>query len=70
VENTRSALHAIPSVMLDDMLGNRKIEVKLPLMKYEDGMLPLGDALLLTAILTLEQPKEVLKIGTYMGHTT
>jgi hypothetical protein len=39
-------------------------------MKYEEGMLPSRDALVLLASLVAEAPKEVLEIGTFMGHTT
>lgn len=59
----------VPEVSLDQILGNRRVEVKLRVMSYEDGMLPLHDAIPLLSILHLEHPAEVLEIGTYMGHT-
>jgi hypothetical protein len=55
---------------LDELLGERKCEVRLRVMKYEDGMMPFRDALGLLSLLVAENPKEVLEIGTYMGHTT
>ena len=59
----------IPVVPLDDLLGDRKCEIKLRVMKYEDGMTPYHDSLALLSILVAENPSEVLEIGTYMGHT-
>jgi hypothetical protein len=65
----REQLNQIPVACLTDLLGDRKCEVKLRVMKYEDGMLPLRDAIALLSLLVLEQPAQVLEIGTYMGHT-
>ena len=59
----------IPVVPLDDLLGDRKCEIKLRVMKYEDGMTPYHDSLALLSLLVAENPSEVLEIGTYMGHT-
>src|SRR5215467_13297564 len=59
----------IPVVPLDDLLGDRKCEIRLRVMKYEDGMTPYHDSLALLSILVAENPSEVLEIGTYMGHT-
>ena len=55
---------------LDEILGDRKVNLKLPVMAYEDGMLPIRDALPLLSILAAEAPSVVVEIGTYMGHTT
>lgn len=60
----------IPEITLDEILGDRKAEVQLSVMKYEDGMLPSNQAMVLLSILVAESPKEVLEIGTFMGHTT
>ena len=65
----RRQLNQIPTVPLTDLLGERQSKIKLRVMKYEDGMLPYRDALALLSILVAEQPREVLEIGTYMGHT-
>ena len=62
-------LSHIPVVALDDLLGDRKCEIRLRVMKYEDGMTPYRDSLALLSILVAEHPGEVLEIGTYMGHT-
>jgi Methyltransferase domain len=62
-------MNQIPVVPLDDLLGDRKCEIRLRVMKYEDGMTPRNDALALLSILVAENPSEVLEIGTYMGHT-
>ena len=66
----RKELKSIPEVALDEILGDRKATVKLNVQKYEDGMLPVHEALVLLSILVAEHPKEVLEIGTFMGHTT
>ena len=63
-------LRTIPEVSLEHILATSRVELKLPVMAYEDGMLPLPDLLALLSILALERPHEVLEIGTYMGHTT
>ena len=60
---------ALPEVALDDILGSNRVEVKLLVMRYEDGMMPRHDALPLLSILVMERPREVLEIGTFMGHT-
>jgi hypothetical protein len=37
---------------------------------YEDGILPMQDAIALLSIMAKERPALVLEIGTFMGHTT
>ncbi len=66
---TFQQLHQIPTVHLTDLLGDRKCQIRLRVMKYEDGMLPYREAVTLLSLLVVEQPREVLEIGTYMGHT-
>jgi hypothetical protein len=63
-------LRGIPQVALGAVLGSQKPWVKLQVMQYEDGMLPLRDAIPLLALLVADNPREVLEIGTFMGHTT
>ena len=63
-------LKLIPETPLGEILGNRKVAIKLYVQKYEDGMLPNHEALALLSILVAEKPGEVLEIGTFMGHTT
>jgi hypothetical protein len=65
----REQITEIPVVPLDDLLCDRKCEIRLRVMKYEDGMTPYHDSLALLSILVAENPSEVLEIGTYMGHT-
>jgi hypothetical protein len=62
--------YRIPKMLLGDVLGERRPVIRMPVMRYEDGMLPSDQAMALLAILVAEAPKEVLEIGTYMGHTT
>lgn len=64
------ALRQIPQVSLDEILGENTVEIKLTVQRYENGMLPVHEAQALLSILAMESPKEVLEIGTYMGHTT
>jgi hypothetical protein len=61
---------AIPEISLGKILCDRKPFIRMPVMEYEDGMLPSEQAMALLSILVAESPKEVLEIGTYMGHTT
>ncbi len=61
--------HRIPTISLDEILGERQAEVRLSVMRYEDGMLPSEQAMALLAILIAEAPAEVLEIGTFMGHS-
>ena len=63
-------LKTIPEIRLDEILGTRKVELKLGVQKYEDGMMPSQEAMVLLSILAADQPAEVLEIGTFMGHTT
>ena len=63
-------LAQIPTVELADIVGQTHPLVVLPVIVYEDGMLPPSQAVTLLAILLAEAPKEVLEIGTFMGHTS
>src|SRR5208282_3428599 len=65
----RKELKSIPEITLDEILGARKAAIKLNVQKYEDGMLPSHEAMALLSVLVAENPREVLEIGTYMGHT-
>ena len=60
---------AIPAVWPDSIMGPLE-GLHLRIGKYEDGMLPVEDAVILAYLLAREQPTVVLEIGTYMGHTT
>jgi len=70
----RAKLDLIPCVsigdVLDRVLFEKRNSLRLELIRYEDGKLPIHDALALLAVLVAESPKEVLEIGTFMGHTT
>jgi len=63
-------LHRIPEIALGEILGDRKPTIRMTVTHHQDGMLPTEQALALLAILVAEQPREVLEIGTFMGHTT
>lgn len=54
---------------LDELLGTRKAAITLSVTAYEDGMLPLRDALPVLSLAVAEQPTTVVEIGTFMGHT-
>ncbi len=60
----------VPNMDLGVILGDRRPVVQMPVLRYEDGMLPSDQALVLLSILVAEAPSQVLEIGTYMGHTT
>jgi hypothetical protein len=63
-------LSRIPEIWLGEILADRQAAVRLSVRCYEDGMLPSEQAMVLLAILIAEAPREVLEIGTFMGHTT
>jgi hypothetical protein len=67
---TNTSAYPIPEISLGEILGTGRPRVKLEVCKYEDGMLPSEQAMILLSILIAEAPKEVLEIGTFMGHTT
>jgi hypothetical protein len=67
---TRGQLHDIPEITLGEILGDRRPQICMRSNGYEDGMLPSGQMMVLLAVAVAEQPKEVLEIGTFMGHTT
>jgi hypothetical protein len=69
IHDSRDLL-SIPEVRLEDVLGDKEPTVVLSVMKDEGGRMPLDQAVALLAILVKEQPKEVLEIGTFNGHTT
>jgi hypothetical protein len=68
-ENQRQ-VERIPVITVGEILAARKAPILLTVQKYEDGMLPSHEAMALLSILVAENPREVLEIGTYMGHTT
>lgn len=63
-------LRKIPPVNLGEILGKRAPTIQITARQYEMGMLPSEEAFALIAILVAEDPKTVLEIGTFMGHTT
>ena len=69
-DQTQKEWKAIPEVALGEILGAAKANIKLGVQKYEEGMLSSQEAIALLSILAVENPKEVLEIGTFMGHTT
>ena len=71
VENqNQRQLECIPTITLSEILAARKAPILLTVQKYEDGILPFYEAVSLLSILVAENPREVLEIGTFMGHTT
>jgi len=68
--SSKTDLSTIPTISIDEIVGDRKPLIKLPVVRYEEGMLPSNEALALLASLVAEAPHEVLEIGTFMGHTT
>lgn len=66
----RKQLNSIPEIHLGKIIRDQKLTIRLTVTEYEDGMLPVKEAMALLAIVVTEQPKEILEIGTYMGHTT
>jgi hypothetical protein len=63
-------LARIPEIGVGEIVGARRPVIQMPVTNYENGMLPNYELLTLLSILVAESPKEVLEIGTYMGHTT
>jgi hypothetical protein len=59
----------LPEQPLDLILGARKSSIRLNVMAYEDGMLPIRDALPLISLAVAENPRAIVEIGTFMGHT-
>lgn len=63
-------LARIPEITVGEIVGSRRPVIQMPVTQYQDGMLPNHELLALLSILVAESPKEVLEIGTFMGHTT
>jgi hypothetical protein len=70
----KEVLDLIPVASLVDILNTilpeNKRAIRLELFRHQDGSIPIHEAVALQSILVAESPKEVLEIGTYMGHTT
>lgn len=62
-------LRSIPALWPDQCFGRAEL-LSLRVGKYEDGMMPPEDLIMLIYFLVRECPSVVLEIGTYMGHTT
>lgn len=63
-------LKSIPEITLDEVLGARKAIIKINVQKHEEGRLYNHEPMVLLSILAVENPKEVLEIGTFVGYTT
>ena len=63
-------LNSIPVAQLKDIMRCKKASIEVIVGRYEAGMLPYKETISLMAILIIENPKEVLEIGTLFGHTT
>ncbi len=57
-KDTRETLKSIPEVTLDEIIGDRKIDIKLIIQKHEDGMMWAEEAQALLSILVMEKPEE------------
>lgn len=62
-------LRSIPALWPDQCFGPLEL-LSLRVGKYEDGMMPPEDLIMLVYFLVRLRPSVVLEIGTYMGHTT
>lgn len=60
----------VPEALLDEIIGDAKVELRFTMQRFEEGMLPDNDALALLSMLAVENPKEVLESGTFIGCTT
>jgi hypothetical protein len=69
-KETLENLAAIPVKPVTELLGGHSPEIHLLVQPHEDGMANLADATVLLAILAATKPREILEIGTFMGHTT
>jgi hypothetical protein len=69
MDDSRDLL-SIPVIPLEDILGEYEPQVDITISKPLDGQMPIDQEITLLGILIKEQPKEVLEIGTYNGHTT
>jgi len=64
------SLATIPPVNLTDIIKDRDFPIRLVIGDHVDGTLPTYQAFILLSLLMVERPREVLEIGTFMGHTT
>jgi hypothetical protein len=64
LQNGKSSLTDIPLISLDEILGDSHPLIRMPVVRYEDGMLPSNEAMTLISILVAEHPIEVLEVGT------
>lgn len=60
----------IPVVSLGRLLGERRPVIQFAVGRYVDGTIATNELVALLAILVDENPREILEIGTFMGHTT
>jgi hypothetical protein len=63
-------LRSIPVRSIGQLLESGPAEIRLTVQAYEDGMLPPEEAMALLSLLVKAQPRVVLEIGTFKGHTT
>lgn len=64
------ALATIPIVTMKDLLGGIEPEIKLSYTPPKNGRLPIDQLIVLLALLVKNNPKKIIEIGTYFGHTT
>jgi Methyltransferase domain len=60
----------LPQICLTNIISDRDFPVRLMIDHHVDGTLPSYQAFILVSLLAIEAPREVLEIGTFMGHTT
>jgi len=63
-------LAALPQINSTDITAGREFPIRLVIDQYLDGTLPSYQAFILVSLLAMEQPREALEIGTFMGHTS
>lgn len=68
ISDTR-ALSSLPKVRLEEILQEKQ-SVIIDVGSKENGALPYNQSIALISILSKEQPKVVVEIGTFLGHTT
>ena len=63
-------LLTIPHVPIESLLNGSNQEVIITVGKKSDGMLPYEQALALLSIVVTKNPKTIVEVGTFLGHTT
>lgn len=65
-----SILATIPTLPLEKLLGGTKQTITLNIGNKEDGAMPYYQAIPFVSLLVKHNPKVVVEVGTFLGHTT